>query len=61
MTKQASPKHAPEVRELAVRMVFEHEGEHASQWVAKDSAWGRKYPAISQSWRRAVRARTQNS
>ncbi|AWB07914.1 hypothetical protein A6A40_22970 (plasmid) [Azospirillum humicireducens] len=34
MTKQASPKYAPEVRELAVRMVFEHEGEHASLFAA---------------------------
>ena len=34
MTKQASPKYAPEVRERAVRMVFEHAGEHASQWAA---------------------------
>src|SRR5512145_2185036 len=34
MTKQASPKYAPEVRERAVRMVFEHQGEHASQWTA---------------------------
>ena len=34
MTKQISPKDAPEVRERAVRMVFEHTGEHASQWAA---------------------------
>lgn len=31
MTKQASPKYAPEVRERAVRMVFDHADEHASQ------------------------------
>ena len=34
MTKQTSPKYAPEVRERAVRMVFEHKGEHASKWAA---------------------------
>jgi transposase-like protein len=34
MTKQASPKYSPEVCERAVRMVFEHEGDHASQWAA---------------------------
>jgi transposase-like protein len=34
MTKQASPKYSPEVRERAVRMVFEHAGDHASQWAA---------------------------
>ena len=34
MTKQTSPKYAPEVRERAVRMVFEHAGDHASQWAA---------------------------
>ncbi|GAA4256849.1 transposase [Azospirillum formosense] len=34
MTKQASPKYAPEVRERAVRMAFEPEGEHAPQRAA---------------------------
>jgi transposase-like protein len=34
MTKQTSSKFSPEVRSRAVRMVFEHQGEHASQWAA---------------------------
>ena len=37
MTKQTSPKYSPEVRERAVRMVFEHAGDHASQWAAISS------------------------
>ena len=35
--RQASPKYAPEVRERAVRMVFEHEAEQASQRAAISS------------------------
>jgi transposase-like protein len=31
MTKQTSNKFSPEVRERAVRMVFDHQAEHASQ------------------------------
>ena len=41
MTKKASTKYAPEVRERAVRMVFEHQGEHASQWTAIGSIAGK--------------------
>src|SRR5919107_863184 len=33
MTKR-TPPYSPEVRERAVRMVFEHQGEHASQYEA---------------------------
>jgi len=35
--KAGRPPYPPEVRERAVRMVFEHEGEYPSQWKAIES------------------------
>jgi transposase len=47
-------KHSPEVRERAVRMVFEHAGEHPSQWAAIRSV-GDKLGIRTESLRRWVR------
>lgn len=39
--RKTSPKYAPEVRERAVRMVFDHAGEYPSQWAAIESVAGK--------------------
>ena len=47
-------RYSPEVRERAVRMVWEHESEHASQWAAISSIAG-KMGCTAETLRRWVR------
>ena len=47
-------RYSPEVRERAVRMVFEHQGEHDSQWAAITSIAG-KIGCTSETLRHWVR------
>jgi transposase len=50
-TKTRYPK---EVKERAVRMVFEHQGEHDSQWAARNSIAG-KIGCTAETLRKWVR------
>jgi transposase-like protein len=47
-------KYAPEFRERAVRMVFEHQGEHQTQWAAIVSIAG-KIGCTAETLRKWVR------
>ncbi|MGH8274441.1 MAG: IS3 family transposase [Gammaproteobacteria bacterium] len=49
-----STRYSPEVRERAVRMVREHQGEHSSQWAAISSV-GAKIGCTAETLRRWVR------
>ena len=53
-------KHSPEVRERAVRMVFDHTAEHSSQWAAIRSV-GEKLGIQTESLRRWVRQAERNA
>ena len=47
-------RYSPEIRERAVRMVFEHEGDHRSQWATIQSV-AQKIGCTSETLRKWVR------
>jgi transposase len=49
-----SARYSPEVRERAVRLVFEHQGEYPSQWSALESIAG-KIGCTAETLRKWVR------
>src|SRR5512143_520430 len=49
-----STRYSPEVRERAVRMVFEHQGEYESQWAAMVSI-GARIGCTAETLRKGVR------
>jgi transposase len=53
-SKSTSRKYSPEVRERAVRMVFEHQDEYESQWAAMASI-AEKIGCTTESLRKWVR------
>ena len=55
-----SPKYSPEVQERAVRMVFEHQSEHGSQWAAMESI-AAKIGCTAETLRKWVRRAERDS
>ncbi len=55
-----STRYPAEVRERAVRLVFEHQGDHSSQWAAMCSI-AAKFGCTTETLRRWVRQAEQDS